>query len=52
MRKMGLSSAKRRAKHVLMVAGAALTLAASAVPVQASAHGGKPAGHGTGHKIG
>ena len=46
-----LKSAKRRLRNVLMVAGAALTLAASAVPVQASAHG-KPAGHGVGHKIG
>jgi hypothetical protein len=51
MRNPSTESAKRRVKKALMVAGAALTLAAAALPAGASAQG-KPAGHGVGHKVG
>lgn len=51
MYRLALKSAKRRSKQLLIVAGAALTLAASAVPVEASAHG-RPGGAGVGHRIG
>jgi hypothetical protein len=51
MHALSLESAKRRLKRILIVAGAALTLGASAVPVEASAHG-RPAGAGVGHRIG
>jgi hypothetical protein len=44
-------SAKRRIKQILVLAGVALTVAGSALPAQASASH-RPAGAGTGHRIG
>lgn len=52
MHGMGLYKLSRRTKRILAVAGVGLTLAAFALPAQALAAGGRPAGAGTGHKVG
>ena len=47
-----MRGSKRRVKRIVAVAGIGLTLAASALPAQAFAKGGPPAGSGVGHRIG